>query len=74
MTRRRPDRARITADLERMWLADPTPLPEYRPVPHDPGPLADLTAPALLDLLGREGLEWHARMRRAQGYGMLAAD
>lgn len=67
---KRPDRARITADLERMWL-DPTPLPEYRPVPHDPGPLADLTAPALLDLLGREGLEWHARMRRARGYGNL---
>lgn len=56
-------------------MADrPHALPEYLPVPHDPGPLADLTAPALLDLLGREGLEWHARMRRAQGYGGLAAD
>lgn len=27
--------------------------------------------PALLDLLGREGLSWHRQMRREQIHGML---
>lgn len=75
MGKRKPSRDdQLTRDLARMWLAEPAPLPEYQPTPHDPGPLADLDACALLDVLGREGLEWHARMRRDQVHGMLAAD
>lgn len=75
MGKRRPSRDdQLTRDLARMWLAEPAPLPEYRPEAHDTAPLAHLDAPALLDLLGREGLDWHRQMRRGMEYGMLAAD